>query len=36
VFRVSWTVNAPTVLQGAWVTAEAADADEPARQQAAE
>jgi hypothetical protein len=35
VFRLSWTVNAPTVLQGAWVTAEAADADEPAQQQQA-
>ena len=27
VFRLSWTVNAPTVLQGAWITVEAADAD---------
>lgn len=35
VFRLSWTVNAPTALQGAWVTAEAADADEPAQQQQA-
>lgn len=30
IFRVTWTVNAPTALQGAWVTAEVADADEPA------
>jgi hypothetical protein len=36
VFRLSWTVNAPTVLQGAWVTAEAADADEPVAAAAAE
>ena len=35
VFRLSWTVNAPTALQGAWVTAEPADADEPAQQQQA-
>jgi hypothetical protein len=36
VWRLTWTVNAPTALQGAWVTAEAADADEPVQQQAAE
>jgi hypothetical protein len=30
VWRLSWTVNAPTVLQGAWVRAEVADADAPA------
>jgi hypothetical protein len=36
VFRLSWTVPMATALQGAWVTAEAADQDEAAPQQAAE
>jgi hypothetical protein len=27
VYRLSWTVNAPTVLQGAWITVETADAE---------
>jgi hypothetical protein len=36
VYRVTWTVNAPTALQGVWLTVELADADEPVQQQAAE
>ena len=34
VFRISWQAAAQVVLQGAWVMLEAADADEPAPQQA--